>query len=339
MDYMTFSDVAAATHNEDLIPVVEEVSTKVTMFNDAPWKASTDMLRDIGGREGEAPRATWVGVDEGAKPNKGSQEKYTEELGMLEAWSKTVKKIADLSPHSDELRWREDKRHFKGMGLDLESALIYGNRVQNVRKFDGFIPRFAHLTDIDGIGAVSGEDENFVTMNAGGVSAVGMSSIMMVYWDIDDGAHLLYPSHSANNGMQFVPYGYNAIEQSDGTLLEVAFSKFACTVGLGIANRRSVVRVANIDNSLTGADLTTAMGNIEASIYDAFASIPVDFQNRVRLYANNRTLSTLRKGFAKRIAPARYEDAIPKNATGDIMFDSFVIRRCDSLLNSEDRVL
>lgn len=339
MDYLTFSDVAAATNNNELVSVVEEVSTKITMFNDAPWKATSDMLRDIGGREGDAPRGTWVGIDEGAKPNKGSMEKYTEELGMIEGWSKTLKKIADISPNADALRWREDKRHLKGIGLDLESALIYGNRVQNVRKFDGFIPRFAHLTDIDGIGAVSGEDEHFVTINGGGTSEAGMSSIMMIYWDVDDGAHLLYPRHTANNGMQFVPYPFTVEEQSDGTLLELAYSKFACTAGLGIANRRSVVRIANIDNSLSGTDLTTAMGNIEASIYDAFAAIPVDFQNRVRLYANNRTLSTLRKGFAKRITAARYEDAVPKNATGDIMFDSFVIRRCDSLLNSEDKVI
>lgn len=339
MDYLTFSDVAAATNNNQLVPVVDEVSTKVTMFNDAPWKATSDMLRDIGGREGDPPRGTWVGVDEGAKPNKGSMEKYVEELGMIESWSKTIKKIADISPHSDEMRWREDRRHLKGLGLDLESALIYGNRSQNIRKFDGFIPRFKTLTDIDGMGLVSGEDEKFITIDAGGTNNDGMSSIMLVYWDIDEGAHLLYPSHSKDNGMQFVPYGFKAVEQSDGTLLEVAYSKFACTVGLGIANRKSVIRIANIDNSLSGSDLKTAMGKIEAAIYDAFAAVPVDFQSKIRLYANNRTLSTLRKGFSGRIYPANYGDSVPKNAIGDVMFDSFNIRRCDSLISTEEKVV
>lgn len=339
MDYMTFADVAAATNNGDLIPVVNEVIQKLTMWNDAPWKATSDMLRDLGGREGTPPRGTWVGVDEGARPNKGSMEKYTEELGMIEAWSKTIKKIADLAPNEKELRWREDKRHLKGLGLDLEEALLYGNRLQDPKKFLGFMPRFSALTDIDGIGILSEEDEHFVTLNAGGTSENGMSSILMVYWDQDEGAHLLYPSHSVDNGMQFVPYPYNAETQTDGTILEIAKTKYACTAGLGIANRKSVVRIANIDNSLSGTDLTTAMGLIEASIYDAFAAVPVDFQSKVKLYANNYTIATLRKALTGRITPANYTDSVPKNSIGDVMFDSFVIRRCDSMKNTESKVV
>lgn len=333
-NYLTFADVAAATHNENLIPVVDEVSRAVTMWNDAPWKESTDMLREIGGREGEAPRGTWVAVDEGAKPNKGSQTKYAEELGMIEGWSEAMKKTMDLSPHSDELRWREDKRHLKGIGFDLEEALLYGNRVQNPRKFNGFMPRFNKLTDIDGYGLVSEEEEDFITIGAGGTNASGMSSILMVYWDTDDGAHLLYPSHKPNNGMEFTPYPYKAIKQPDGTIIEVAYSKYACIAGLSIANRKSVVRIANIDNDPSTADFD----KLEAAIYDAFAALPVEFQSGVKLYANNRTIANMRKAYAGRVVPAKYVDSVPKNAIGDVMFDSFVIRRCDSMLNTESQI-
>lgn len=338
-DYLTFADVAAATHNEELVPVVDEVTTRVTMWNDAPWKATSDMLRDLGGREGLPPRGTWVGVDEGAKPNKGSMEQYVEELGMIEAWSKSIKKIMDISPNDKELRWREDRRHLRGLGLDLEEALLYGSRIQNPRKFDGFMPRFTALTDIDGIGKVSEELEDFITIDAGGTSQTGMSSILMVYWDTEEGAHLLYPNHSVDNGMQFVAYPYVAETQPDGTILEIAKTKYACTAGLGIANRKSVIRIANIDNSLTGADLTAGMGLLEAAIYDAFAAMPIDFQGGVRLYANNYTIATLRKALSGRVVPARYEDSVPKNAIGDVMFDSFVIRRCDSMKNTESKMV
>ena len=331
-DYLTFADVAAATHNKDLVPVVDEVSKAVTMWNDAPWKASSDMLRDIGGREGEAPRGTWVAVDEGAKPNKGNQTKYAEELGMIEGWSEALKKTMDLSPHSDELRWREDRRHFKGIGFDLEEALLYGNRIQNPRKFNGFMPRFNKITDIDGI---AGDEElPFITLSAGGTNGDGMSSILMVYWDTDDGAHLIYPSYKPDNGMEFTPYPYKAIKQPDGTIIEVAYSKYACTAGLGIANRKSVIRIANIDNG-AGADFD----KLEAAIYDAFAALPVEFQSGVKLYANNRTIANMRKAYAGRVVPAKYVDSIPKNAIGDVMFDGFVIRRCDSMLNTESQIV
>ena len=167
-NYVTFADVAAMTNNKELVPVVDEVTASVTMWNDAPWKASSDMLRDIGGREGVAPRGTWVAVDEGAAPNKGSMEKYTEELGMVEGWSESLKKIMGLSPNQNEIRWREDQRHLRGIGFDLEECLLYGNRNQDPRKFDGFIPRFGELTDIDGVSLTREEELPFVTINGGG---------------------------------------------------------------------------------------------------------------------------------------------------------------------------
>ena len=335
-DYMTFSDVAAATHNGDLIPVVDEASRALTMWNDAPWTASSDMLRDIGGRENAPPRGTWVGVDEGAKPNKGSMEQYAEELGMIEGWSNSLKKIMDLAPNSKELRWRDDRRHLRGIGLDLEEALVYGNRNQNPRKFLGFLPRFTELTDVDGISKTTGEELPFITIDAGGTNANGMSSILLVYWDVDEGAHLLYPSHKPNNGLEFTPYGYVAETQPDGTIIEVAKSKFSCIAGLGIANRKSVIRIANIDND--PAAYATNMAKLEEAIYDAFASVPVDFQSGMKMYANNYTLANMRKAFNKRVTPMRYVDTIPKNAIGDVMFDSFAIRRCDSMLNAESQI-
>ncbi|MGE0075337.1 MAG: major capsid protein [Sphaerochaetaceae bacterium] len=335
-DYLTFADVAAATHNEDLVPVVNEVTHRVTMWNDAPWKPSTDMLREIGGREGAPPRGTWVGVDEGAKPNKGSQDKYAEELGMIEAWSRSLKKVMALSPNDKELRWREDSRHLKGLGLDLEEALLYGNRNQDPRKFLGFMPRFGELTDIDGVSLTREEELPFITIGAGGNNANGMSSLLLVYWDTAEGAHLIFPSHKPDNGMEFTAYPYMPETQPDGTIIEVAKTKYACTAGLGIANRKSVIRIANIDNDPT--NLVENMGKLESAIYDAFAAMPVDFQSRVKLYANNRTLASMRKAFAKRIVPAKYVDSVPKNAIGDVMFDSFIIRRCDSMLAAESKV-
>jgi len=335
-DYMTFADVAAATHNGDLVPVVDEVSRAVTMWNDAPWKASTDMLRDMGGREGTPPRGAWVAVDEGGKPSKGSSDKYTEELGMIEGWSETLKKVVDLSDHAQELRWREDRRHLRGIGFDLEEALLYGNRNQDPRKFQGFMPRFAELTDIDGVSLTREAVLPYITLGAGGDNAKGMSSMLLVYWSIDDGAHLIYPSNKPNSGIEFTPYPYQAVKQPDGTIQEIALSKFSAAAGLGIANRKAVVRIANIDNDPT--KITANMAKLEEAIYDAFSAIPVEFQGQVRLYANNRTIANMRKAFAKRVVPAKYADAVPKNATGDVMFDQYVVRRCDSMLATESKI-
>jgi hypothetical protein len=241
----------------------------------------------------------------------------------------------DIAPHDNELRWREDRRHLRGLGLDLEEALLYGNRNQDPRKFLGFMPRFAKITDIEGV--ANDTQYPFITIDAGGDNANGMSSILLVYWDVDEGAHLIYPSHKKDNGMEFVAYPYVAETQPDGTIIEVAKTKYACTAGLGIANRKSVIRIANVDHA--NANITETLGKLEAAIYDAFAAMPVDFQGRATLYANNRVISMMRKGYAGRVSPARYVDSVPKNAIGDIMFDSFIVRRCDSMLPTESKVL
>lgn len=136
--------------------------------------------------------------------------------------------------------------------------------------------------------------------------------------------------------MEFNAYPVVAETQPDGTILEIAKTKYACTAGLGIANRRSVIRIANID--LNAENKTTALGNLESAIYDAFAAMPVDFQGKAMLYANNRVISFMRKGYAGRVSPARYEDAVPKNSIGDVMFDSYVVRRCDSMLVTEAKI-
>jgi len=335
-DYLNFTDVAAMTHNNELLAVVNEVSRGVTMWNDAVWKRASDTTRDIGSREGLPPRGKWVAPDEGGKPNKGSSEKYAEELGMIEGWSETLKKVMDLAPNSDLMRWRNDQRHLKGIGFDLEECLLYGNRLQDPRKFQGFITRFAELTDIDGISLTRESELPFITIDAGGANVDGMSSILIVHWDTEEGAHLLYPATMPNNGIDFTPYGYQVLKQPDGTLLEVANSKFSARAGLGIANRKSVIRIANIDN--TPADYVVNMAKLESAIYDAFAALPVDFQGSVKMYANNRTITNLRKAFAKRVIPATYRDSVPKNAVGDVMFDQFTIRRCDSMLNTESKI-
>ena len=70
-DYLTFADVLQQPQRGSC-PVVDEASSSDHVER-CPWKASSDMLRDIGGRE-TSPRGTWVAVDEGAKPNKEPRE-------------------------------------------------------------------------------------------------------------------------------------------------------------------------------------------------------------------------------------------------------------------------
>lgn len=334
--YLNFVDVAAQTHNNELLPMVQEIVRPTTMLSDSTWKQSTDMLRDVTGLRGEPPRGQWVAVDEGVKPNKGDHEKMEEEMGILEAWSEVNEKTMMISPSPDALRWENDRAHLEGMGFDLEEALIYGNREEDVRMFRGFMPRFTKLTNFRGVDS-NGKKHPFVTLGAGGSGGTSNSSMVFVVWG-GDGANMLYPRFQAQNGIQFNHFGYENITDSDGKIKRVARSQFIATAGLSLANRRACVRIANIEASLADAQFEDNMKNLVSCMYQAFAAIPAPYRSRVKIYTNAEVILALRHAYADRVSPARYVDAIPANAYGDIMFENFIVRQCDSMLATEDVV-
>lgn len=333
-NYLTFADVAAQTHNNELLAMVQEILHPTTMLNDSAWKQSTDMLRDVGGLRGDPPRGQWVDVDEGVKPNKGDHEKTEEEMGILEAWSEVNEKTMMISPNPDALRWENDSMHMEGMGLDLEEGLIYGNREANPKQFRGFIPRFNVLTDFKGYDG-DGNRQPFVTIDAGGAGGTTNNSMLFIVWG-KQAANMLYPRFQKNNGIQFKHWDYENITDASGNIKRVARSQFLCSAGLGLANRRAAVRIANIEASLASSDLETYMPKLVSAMYQAFAAVPAAFRSRVKIYTTAEVILALRHFYESRVTAARYVDAIPPNAHGDISFDSFTIRQCDTMKSTED---
>ena len=334
-NYLTLSDVAQQTHNKELLPMVQEVVKPTTIFGDMPWQQASDSLSDVTGIQGDIPHGTWVGLDKGVKANKGTWKQREEGMGLLEAWAEVNEKTMSVSPNPNRLRWENDSMHLQGMGEDAEFALLYGNPLQNPNTFLGFMPRFGYCTNWEGdilAGEHQGENSPFICIDAGGAEGKPLSSILMIA-NAAQGPSLIYPRYKADNGIVYRHFDYENALDSEGGNIRVAKSQFMIMMGLKIPNRRSVIRIANIDT--TDADCVNGLSN---KLYEAFEAFPLMMKSSVNIYTTGNVTLAMRKQFNERVQPTKNSDAVPKNAIGDVNFDNFYLKRCYSMLNTEGHV-
>jgi hypothetical protein len=109
------------------------------------------------------------------------------------------------------------------------------------------------------------------------------------------------------------------------------------TTGLSLMNRFAAIRIANID--ARDSALSTSMPALRKNLFKAFTLLPKQFKSRVRLYAPGGVLAGLNDYYAGLVQPVTYEGAIPTNAIGDVRFDRFVLRQCDSMLDGAENVV
>lgn len=327
--YHTFTDIAQLTHNDNIIALADEIGKTTTLFNTLPWKQASDALHDVTGVIEEIPGATWVGLDKGVKANKGRWGQREENIALLEAWSETNEKTYKIGPNGDLVRWTNDRMHIQGMGLEAENKLLYGNPQSDPNEPLGFMPRMNLVTDMNGL--KNGAKLPHVCLSAGG-SQVGKQSSMLLIAKGPMSPHLLYPRYKPNNGIEFNAFSFENTLDSEGGNIRVAKSQFIISFGLSIANRRTAVRIANI--GLAAGD--KGVENLADCIYEAFAAFPREYQNTVEIWTTPKVILAMRKHYNDRItAVGNYNDAIYQNAIGDVRFDGFVLRACESMLDTE----
>lgn len=326
-EYMTLTDVAKQCHNQELLNMVDQIGHATTLLNAMPWKQSSDALRDVTGVITAYPEAEYVGLDLGTKAKKANWTQKEEGLAMLEIWTETNEKTYQVSPNGDMIRWNNDSLAMKSVGMLAEEGLVYGNPANNQNHFLGFMPRFNKVTDFKRVSG--GAKYDYCTLSCSGNTANSQSSILLVAKG-GMAPQLLYPRYSANNGLVYRHWDFENTKDELGGNVRTAKSQIAMTLGLSIADTRTAVRIANVET--TDA---TSVGKIADALYEAFAAIPREYRNSVEIYTTPAVILALRKTYANRVQPATYPDAIYRNAIGDILFDNFVIKQCDSMVDTE----
>lgn len=328
-NYLTLSEVAQMCHNQEIVPMVDEIGKATRLFSEMRWRQASDAMRDVTGKVTKYPETKWVGLDLGAKASKGAWTQVSEGLAQLESWSEINEKTYDVSPQKDRVRWENDQLHIRQMGMDAETGLIYGNPMADPAQPLGFMARMNTKTDRHRM--ASGVKYDYCCLDAGGSTSNKQSSILLVA-DGPMAPILLYPRYKADNGLLYRHFGFENTTDPAGGNIRVAKSQFQITFGLSVADARTVVRIANIETTANGG-----VDNVRDALYEAFSAIPQIYRNSVKIYTTADVILCLRKKYSNLVSPIVYDakTAMANNAYGDIFFDGHVIRECEQMLDTE----
>ena len=270
------------------------------------------------------PAPTWRKLYGGVQPTKSSTVQVTDNTGMLEAYAEVDKALADLNGNTGEFRLSEDRPHIEGMSQEIATTLFFGSETVNPERFTGLSPRFNDLDAENGDNVIDAE-------GAGADNA----SIWLIVWGPN--VHGIVPKGSTA-GLQMTDKGQVTIEDVDGNggRMEAYRSHYRWDAGLTVRDWRYVVRIANIDRSLTLADAATGP-NLPDLMFEAIERIPNLSQGRPVYYMDRYIRQRLRQ----------QSSALVSNSTLTIeqlggvpvqMFHGIPVRRVDVLATDEAEV-
>lgn len=338
-DYLTMTDVMNQTNDGRLIHIGKEFYKNSTFADECPYVEANELSRDVGVFEtehkfGELTQLT--DLDSPVKAKKAGYYKREDIMGMMEGWSKTNKKTYDAHPNGAQFRTRAVDRMIRNMGWDWEFLLMNSSITADPRGFTGLLPRMSHLTRLDRSGVVDSSityqlpclDAQMNTEGADG----SLSSLVMVFFDEDEGVSQIYPRGTGQKGIQYETFPFTRVSSDAGEIVQAA-DQAIISGGLAVKNAMSAIRIANIN-----PDDLDNFNKLTNQMHDAIRYFKPSDRQRVKIFTTGRVISAFGKYYGNRVAPAKYYDAIPRNTFGDISYDIFTLRECSSMLETEGKI-
>jgi len=250
---LTLTELAKRTANNELLSIAEVLTETNEMMDDAVWVEANQLTSHVTTVRTSLPTGSFRAINEGVPEEASSTRQVVEPMGMLEAYSTVDKKLVDIAPNPSEFRSNEDKAFIEGLGQTLQENILYGNRADEIREFDGFSVR---------------PDWNALAQpyvwNAGGTADT--TSMWLVQWGVDK-VHLIYPKGSQTMGIKRDDLGEQTVYDENNNPYQAYRSHFTADCGLVIRNPRCVQRIANIEpagatNTLNDDDIVKALNQM-----------------------------------------------------------------------------
>lgn len=280
------------------------------------------------------PTPVWRRLYQGVQPSKSTRAQVTASTGMLEDYAEVDKALADLNGNSTRFRLQEDMAHIEGFNQKVAQSLIYESEDTNPEAITGFMPHFANV-GTTGTGTQ--------VLDAGG-TGTDNASILLVGW-ASNTVYGIFPKGS-KAGLTVTDQGeVRALAKTaDGSATgyyQAYSTHYKWDLGLVVQDYRYVVRIANIDRSLLGADPTLSGytgANLPDLMFQASEILPSLENCRPVFYMDRAIKTKLRQQLPN----------VVKNSTLQMMevggkkvdsFQDIPIRRMDVMRADEARVV
>lgn len=325
---LTLADWAKRIDPDGRIPVVAELLSQ-----------SNEILEDALFMEGNLPtghRVTirtglpavyWRSLNQGVPGSKSATAQVDEAVGMLEAFCRIDKDLAELNGNTPEFRLSEDRAFLEAMNQTQASTMFYGNPGTDPRQYLGLGPRY---------GAISGAGNAQNILDAGGTST-NNTSIYLVCWG-DNTVFCTFPKGS-KAGLIHEDQGVLTVYDGNNNPYQAYQTHYQWKNGLVVKDWRYVVRICNINTANLVAN--TAAADLIALMSRALDRIPNWGMGKCAFYMNRTVYSILRlQALQKSNYALNVEQALNQFGTPSswLNFEGVPLRRVDQLLNTEARV-
>lgn len=343
--YLTLADWGRRVDPQGKIDDIAEVLSQCNqIFDDMLWREGNLPTGHKSTIRTGLPKGTWRMLYQGVPFTKSTTAQITEGVGMLEAYSRVDRKLAELDGDVAAFRLSEDDAHLEGLSQQMATTLFYGNASVNPQQFTGLAPRFNTVSTANAQNAVN-------VIDAGGTLSSN-TSIWLCGWGEQTGFGL-FPK-GAKAGLTFedkgdIRPGFDA----NANEFEAYTSYFRWEAGLCIRDWRFFVRICNIDVTTAGLAGTNAP-DLFALMSKAVVRLPTLNKRASAITqtdAPDETAPGIRPAFYCNRTVREFLDIqairdknvllTPKEYAGEPVteFRGIPIRVCDCLVNTEARIV
>lgn len=306
----------------DFARIAEVLSQKNQWIETAKWVEANGNTTHTFPKRLSEPAGAWTQINEGVQYTASATTPVTEDMGMLEDYSRVDDRIIKIAKKAsrEQIRSSEDIAFLAGMSKTAVSAFFYANRTTEPKKPMGLWNR----PDYNALA-----DDNVI--NSGGTGGGSVyTSIAVVEWG-EDATGLIYPRNSKTMGIMNEDLGRLLVHDGSGNPYLAWVSHFWYNFGIMVRDPRCVQRIANIIAAASGTgafdedDLIEAVNNLPGEGMGAY------------IYMNK----TIRKNMlilAKDKSNVQYTPDNPFGRKFLTQFMGIEVKRVDQLVQTEAEV-
>ena len=280
----------------------------------------------------DLPEPTWRKLNYGVRNTKSATSQIDDTIGMLEDYGEVDKDLAMLNGNTAEFRLSEDSAHIEGMSNTMASTIFYGDTANDPERFLGLAPRYDNISLVGKPIAVLPSAHLPNVIDFGGTGA-NLTSLWLIHWG-DQTVHGIYPKGSSA-GLSSQDLGEVTLYDNDGGKFQGYRSHYQWKMGLTVRDWRYIVRICNID--LNQLEDPASQKALYQAMIKAKHAVPSANKGTAVFYAGAAISAML--DFAaveKDNAALGLREVFGQEIT---TFRSIPIRTCDSILETEARVL
>lgn len=308
-----------------IMRIVEQMAKMNDILMDAEYQECNDGSKHKTSIRSGIPEPAFRMYNQGVQPSTTKTIPVVDTTGMMEDYGIVDKALADLNGNSDAFRTSENMGKLQGFNNKAAQYMFYGNTDSEPESFMGLAPRYNDLSAPSGANVIDG----------GGLNSVN-TSIWFVTWG-ELATHLLYPKGSVA-GFTHRFLGEDTIDMGSGRLMQAYKDFFKWDIGMSVRDWRANSRVCNIDVTTLTKDASAGTDLIDKMIEAYYAlDNAMQGEGRVVIYAN-RTIQTF---LHKQAMNAKNVNLTIGEYAGKKIpeFLGVPIKRCDGILNTEERVV